>query len=225
MLRNAVDNINSAGTVDLSVDGRRSIAVLIAFIDKNIVGFRTFYLKNGDSKYENRISDLLVEYLTGCLDDEGNGFIPYRFVKNPTQAHSTKESDIGVRVRSNAHPLATIAEFEAKRLSDSSANTEYVYGERGGMERFKRGHHASHLSFCGMFGYVQSKTINEWTTKINKWIQGLADADADSTIDWKPKPEKLIQWSEEKGVYKWRSKNDRRGSTPIELHHYFINLC
>jgi hypothetical protein len=225
MLRNAVDNINSAGTADLSLHGGRSVAVLIGFIDKNILGFPAFYLKHGDSKTENRISDLLVEYLTCCLDSEGNGFIPYRFVKNPTQAHSTKESDIGVRVRTNAHPLTTIAEFEAKRLSGSSTNTEYVYGERGGIERFKRGHHASHLSLCGMFGYVQSKTIDEWTGKINGWIQRLADADADSTIDWKPKPEKLVQLSEEKGINKWRSTNDRKGNAPIQLYHYFINLC
>ncbi len=29
-------------------------------------------------------------------------------------------------------------EFEAKRFSETSNNQEYVYGERGGIERFKK---------------------------------------------------------------------------------------
>ena len=75
------------------------------------------------------------------------GFFPFNFVKNPTQESSTKETDIGVVVLSKTEKPVTIIEFEAKRFSETSNNKEYVCGERGGIERFKRGYHSAHSQF------------------------------------------------------------------------------
>jgi hypothetical protein len=52
-------------------------------------------------------------------------------------------------------------------ISDTSNNKEYVCGKRGGIERFKRELHSSHLSVCGMFGYVQNDMPANWVDKIN----------------------------------------------------------
>lgn len=225
MLRNISGKHSALGNAEISVRPNHSVSVLFDFIDRSIDGFPAFYLALNDSDRENRISDILVTYFSVCHHQEKEGFIPYHFTKNPSQSHSAKETDIGVRILTNENPVITIAEFEAKRLSETTANKEYVCGNKGGMERFKRGLHASHLTLCGMFGYVQSRTIGEWADKINSWISELSVGNQDSSIDWKSPKEKLVHVTEYSHVDKWSSNNARIGSNHILLFHYFIDLC
>ncbi|MDR1371125.1 MAG: hypothetical protein LBJ72_13535 [Dysgonamonadaceae bacterium] len=82
------------------------------------------------------------------MSEQLGGFPPYYFGKNPAQSQSGRETDIGVFLIKSEKPI-TLIEFEAKRLSDTSNNKEYVCGKRGGIERFKRELHSSHLSVCG----------------------------------------------------------------------------
>lgn len=176
----------SLGVAD-DIEARR----VLAFIDECIAGFPVFYRDVKDSEKENRISDFLIYYLEWHKDQK-NSFIPFRFEKNPTQADSGRETDIGVYSRKQRlEKPVTIIEFEAKRFSVSSNGKEYVCGERGGLERFKRGLHASHRNICGMFGYVQTSTSQAWIGKINQWIGELALTNMDDSIDWKDDEEKL----------------------------------
>ncbi|PQV62025.1 hypothetical protein CLV53_101300 [Sediminibacterium magnilacihabitans] len=170
MLRDISYQHSTMGNADLSAPNQHAIATLLGFIDNRIYDFRGYYLKSTKSDKENFITNLLVNYLNGWLDGESSGYIPYKFSfqKNPAQDDSTKETDIGIFILNPSVPGATIFEFEAKRLSDSSNNSEYVFGTRGGMERFKRNEHAKHLAKAGMFGYVQSKTSVHWHGKINE---------------------------------------------------------
>jgi hypothetical protein len=118
-----------------------------------------------------------------------------------------------------------IIEFEAKRLSESSNNKEYVCGIRGGIERFKRGHHSSHLKVCGMFGYVQSRTSEEWIKKINNWIKELSENNSDKTIDWSDESEFLYKSVSLPFVEKLNSANYRTlQKDSIQLWHYLIDL-
>lgn len=226
MFRDSYDEETSLGSADLSAVASHSIVCLFGFIDKTISGFRQYYFSGVDiSSGENPISYHLSNYFNSCLADEQDGFIPYKFcfVKNPPQNNSKRETDIGVIILNKNRPTPTIAEFEAKRLSDDSNNSEYVYGDTGGVERFKRNFHAAHLNICGMFGYVQICKSNYWVEKINGWMDGLVKNNSDTTIVWE-ESDKLVSIETIGDVSKHESINSRKDSSTIKLYHYLINL-
>lgn len=225
MLKDVSKSVSVSGDAALSIEKNHSILILIAFIDSNISNFRKYYLKNNEPDDENKISFHLVNFFNSCL----MGFSEYTpvrfsFVKNPAQQVSLRETDIGVVILSLNSPSDTIIEFESKRLSDSSNNTEYVYGKRGGIERFKRNLHGSHLPICGMFGYVQSKTIPYWVKKINEWIKDLGTNNPENSIDWSAQDERLIMLIKFKNSQKFQSSNSRTNNGEIILFHYMLNL-
>ncbi len=224
MLRDSYQSYQTPRANDLSVDSNFEVDLILSFIDKNISGFPVYYQSVKDSKKENRISDNLVQHFELCKN-ESESYFPFRFSKNPTQPESDKETDIGVFVMSRARKPIPIIEFEAKRLSESSNNKEYVCGIRGGIERFKRGHHSSHLKVCGMFGYVQNRTSSEWIEKINNWISELSKENSDSTIDWTDKKELLSEIESFPLVEKLSSIHHRTSQREsIRLWHYLIDL-
>jgi len=226
MLKDSQPNYSLPLPNSLSVSSTIEVDKVLEFIDENISSFCTYYQTIKDSDRENRISDFLVHHFQLCKAEQSGGFFPYDFRKNPTQAHSGKETDIGVFVLTREIKPTPILEFEAKRLSYSSNNKEYVCGERGGIERFKRGHHSSHLNVCGMFGYIQSRTSAEWIKIINGCINDLAQTNTDSTIDWTPTPEVLKPITTFSKVDKLSSNNLRKQSgDKILLWHYLIDLC
>lgn len=226
MLKDSQPNYSLPLPNSLSVSSTIEVDRVLEFVDQNISSFSSYYQTIRDSDRENRISDFLVHHFQLCKNEQSGGFFPYDFRKNPTQAHSGKETDIGVFVLTRGAEPIPIIEFEAKRFSASTSNKEYVCGERGGMERFKRGHHSSHLSICGMFGYIQTGTTSEWGTKINDWIKGLAATNEDTSIDWTPKEEALIAATSFTKVEKHSSQNLRKQSNDkILLWHYLIDLC
>lgn len=226
MLRNNIQTYNAPKPDDLSVEPKHEVSVLLHFIDCTISAFCPYYQAIKDSEKENRISDFLVHYFNTCLREEPySGFSPFCFGKNPTQPNSDKETDIGVVILTKNIKPVTIIEFEAKRLSETSNNKEYVCGIRGGIERFKRGEHASHLSICGMFGYVQSRTSTVWINKVNKWIAELSQSNSDKEIDWASCDEILSPIGSLPKIEKLISTNLRMGiQNPIQLYHYFIDL-
>ena len=73
-----------------------------------------------------------------------------------------------------------------------------------------------------MFGFVQSKTIQHWISKINNWIEDRTIFD--SPIDWKKIDEKLEKEKEFDHVEKWVSVHSRIRKSPIKLYNYFITL-
>ncbi|MEQ9167635.1 MAG: hypothetical protein RLO12_15355 [Fulvivirga sp.] len=223
MLRDSFPSYQTPSSKDLSAVQDAEVKLILSFIDSHVPSFSSYYLSLNESDKENRISDLLVHHFELCKDESG-GYFPFRFSKNPTQAKSTKETDIGIFVRTRGSKPIPIFEFEAKRFSESSNNKEYVCGTRGGIERFKRGDHSSHLKVCGMFGYVQSRTSSEWMESVNNWIGELSDKNTDMTIDWS-NAEKLKKIDSFPSVQKLNSSHSRKSSNDkIFLWHYLINL-
>ena len=224
MLKDSRETYNTYGNADLSAGKNHSVNVLLNFIDKTISSFPKYYYSAKISDSENAISNCLVNYFNAWLIEEQDGFAPYNFGKNPPQKRSNKETDIGVIILNKESPPVTIFEFEAKRLSDSANNKEYVCGTKGGIERFKRAHHAEHLDTCGMFGYIQNKSSTHWIKKINNWIKDLAENNIDDSIDWKTIDEKLYLKTSSADISKCLSTNSRRNKKSLNLHHYFISL-
>ncbi len=224
MLKDSLPTYQIPSDNDLSVYPSIELDLILSFIDKNVSDFPSYYQSVKDSDKENRISDILVHHFELCKNDSG-GYFPFRFSKNPTQPESDKETDIGVFVITRDRKPIPILEFEAKRLSKSSNNKEYVCGLRGGIERFKRGHHSSHLKVCGMFGYIQNQTSSDWIEKVNNWIKELSENNIDPTIDWTDSKEILIKTASFPQVEKLFSSHFRKLSEDrISLWHYLIDL-
>jgi len=222
MLKNSQMTHYHSGNGHISIVPNYEIDKIWTFIDSNISGFIPYYQSVGDSNKENRISEFLIYYFHYRLSEQMGGFPPFLFGKNPTQYQSERETDIGVFVPiSNEKPI-TLIEFEAKCLSEKSNNKEYVCGKRGGIERFKTGAHAPHLSVCGMFAYIQSNNTGFWINKINKWITELSNSTI-PTIHWSNEEiiRKECSYSQ---VEKFSSFHQRSSNDSITLWHYFIEL-
>lgn len=212
---------SSATGIPSYVSFDETIKMLLTFIDINLPGFISFYHTQGNPKRENRISDLMVVYFHYCND----GAWPFFFEKNPTQLSGGRETDIGVFSNDRGSiPLLPIFEFEAKKLSPSSTNYEYVYGERGGMERFKREIHSPHLPHCGMLGYIFCKDANHWSNQINTWITSLANQSPIEGLDWQGDDEFLHSVGTNATIAKYVSKNKRITLADITILHYLIDL-
>lgn len=224
MLRESLTRISSPQPGDLSINSGFEVEQIISFVDKNISGFYDYYQVNNESDKENWISNLIVRHFQICSREQG-GYFPYDFSKNPPQATSGKETDIGVYVNTRTAKAIPIIEFESKRFCDTSNNKEYVQGDRGGIERFKRGHHSAHLTVCGMFGFVQKPDTTGWIDKVNAWIGELAKMNSDLSIDWTGEDEPLVKVKSFQKVEKLSSKHLRKQSgDTIFLWHYFIDL-
>lgn len=224
MLRDSLPSYQLPKQNDLSVPDNHEVDQVLLFIDNHILGFPVYYKTIRDSERENRVSDFLVHHFQICKIESGLDYFPYDFRKNPTQEKSGKETDIGVFVLTRDRKPIPIIEFEAKRFSESSSNEQYVYGSRGGIERFKRGHHSSHLKVCGMFAYVQSRTIDEWFSKVNGWLTNQFKVNADTSIDWL-EDEQLLKSTSFSLIEKYSSIHPRKPiKDRITLWHYFINL-
>jgi len=224
MLRDSQPTYQLPQPSDLTLTEHHEVDHILLFIDNHISQFPLYYRQNNDSVKENWISNLLVRHFNLCNYENG-GYLPYEFSKNPPQIKSTKETDIGVYINTRSSKPFPIIEFEAKRLSESCNNQEYVYGERGGIERFKKGHHSAYLKVCGMFAYIQSRTIEEWFSKVNDWLIYMAHNDTnDDLIDWLDS-EQLSKVAFFPNVEKCSSCHRRKVlNNNIFLWHYFIDL-
>lgn len=193
---------------------------VVSFVDLHISGFIPLYKAQGSPTSENRITDLFSVYFNSC----NQGYLPFFFEKNPTQQTGYRESDMGVFANDiEMNPLLPIFEFEAKKLP-ASATHEYVYGERGGMERFKREIHSPHLPHCGMLGYVLDKEPNYWMGQINNWITNLATQSPLNGIDWSGDDELLHPIGTTITFSKCKSRNKRVTLPGIVIFHYLIDL-
>ncbi len=224
MLRDSLPPYQLPKPNDLSVPNNHEVEQTLLFVDNYVPEFPTYYKTIKDSDRENRISDFLVSHFQLCKTENDQDYFPYDFRKNPTQASSGKETDIGVFVLTRGRKPSPLIEFEAKRFSESSSNEQYVYGDRGGIERFKRGDHSSHLRVCGMFAYIQSRTVNEWFGKVNCWLINQFNTNKDNSIEWL-ETEQLSQYASFSSVEKYTSSHKRKTlKDSISLWHYFIDL-
>ncbi len=75
-----------------------------------------------------------------------------------------------------------------------------------------------------MFAYVQSRTIEEWFSKVNGWVIYQSQNSINESIDW-TEDEQLAKVSLLGSVEKFASCHKRNISNDtIFLWHYFIDL-
>jgi len=119
--------------------------------------------------------------------------------------------------------------IEAKRLPTpgSGRKKEYLEGNLGGVQRYKKGHHGKDLLESAIIGYIQDKNnCNHWYKEINSWITELINTNRESDIQWET-DDYLVQKDNFNTIQKYTSKNKRIVNSITDficLHHYLMKL-
>lgn len=182
---------------------------------------------------EDALTQLLVDELNG---HEGNA--PFFFDKENMQNLSDGNSrrvDVAVKPKKNqafivhGHTYAFAAPFlalEAKRLPTpgTGRNKEYLAGDAGGVERFKRGQHGPGLKEVGLIGYVQKHSFDYWREQINQWVDELLK-NPPSDISW-DEQDRLVLVTESELLAQHRSSSLRGSDNQrLAIRHLWVQLA
>lgn len=221
MLRN-YDNTYH-GNIDFNID-KKAIQSLVAFLDINISKFPGFLKQtNTLSVNEDGITSKLEIFLQRQAR-EGNEIFMFQF---QTPLLNTKRTtDISVlqtSIYSSTEPFFLI---EAKRLPTpgSGREKEYVQGNHGAIERYKRSQHGKGLSISAVLGYIEDKnSFEHWQKQVCSWITDLISSNSDTTIDWVNAD--LLSFAESiSSSNKYNSLHKRKGDCDINLIHYWLHV-
>ena len=205
-------------------------AAVVEFINTHLPSFPTDFKEMRGSTIiegEEDISQELCNYLQNRTYGPTQIFM-FQFERK--RLKSPRKSDFGVIARSLGRPQLSRAFFviEAKRLPPPGADREkeYVEGNYGGIERYKKGHHGIGLKESALLGYIQKEDSAYWFKRINGWINDLISSNTDADIEWN-NDDVLVFDADLTTTQKYRSENVRIvdfKKDSITLHHYFINL-
>lgn len=186
---------------------------------------------------EDRLTESLCDHLTSAAyrsTDMSN----FRFsTEAGDEANASRTIDLSVK------PLAatlfigtrrstiydTVLPIECKRLPTPPGtdrdHREYVFNQyksTGGIQRFKKGHHASAHVLAGMVGYVQQDTCVNWHTRTRQWIDELIAA---KEKGWSRNDHLRVEHGDtRRKVTVLRSKHIRESCPEIELCHLWIEM-
>jgi truncated hemoglobin YjbI len=208
---------------EFSPDDNPFIGV-IDFLNRHLPDFPNVFkeiTKTEKIKSEDYISQKLCSFLQDLTFP--NGVFMFQFQWK--YQNSRRSSDIVVISRNpfkpTNNPFFTI---EAKRLPTpgTGREKEYVEGNLGGIERYKRSHHGKDLPQSAIIGYIQKEICPHWHKKINEWIDALIQTNTEVDIIW-DKADLLIHTDDFDKVQKYVSDNKREKDS-IKLHHYLMEL-
>lgn len=152
---------------------------VINFLETYLPDFENILFEKDDS--EPFLNEKLEHYLDNLAryaeNEEGEQSYPFRFKSEPLSKKSrNRKTDIGVSISAKGYfdhkPFFTI---EAKRLPTPGSNREkeYVFGEGGGIVRFKRNEHGVDLPHNAMIAYIEKESFEHWHESVNNWITEL----------------------------------------------------
>lgn len=216
-------NTNSTSTTDIESIVRglpiTEIDSIFSLIVANTLYFKTEMF--GKNYNENKLTQ---EFIL-ILNQSNFGLLPYLFHPEVYDLHTEdadqkKRIDIAVFSNEQLKGRQILFAIEAKRLSSQlpdSREKEYVIGnngqENGGIQRFKLNHHGKDLPYCGMVGYVEDDTFENWRTKVNTWI--IENDELDKELDLKIQEEIYSQYE---------SKHTRTNDAIVDLRHIWIKM-
>jgi len=230
-----IENFKSFQNINLpEIDANKltSVKKVIEFLDKHLPDFpddfrpRTANIK---TIRENLISRELNIFLNRRRRQED--IFMFEFQWEDTE--STRSSDLAAITVENQNSYELTKAFfliEAKRLPTpgTGRDKEYVEGNYGGVERYKRGHHGGDLPESALIGYIQDENkCSYWQQEINRWITNLVAATkAELTIQW-DNNDLLVVVTNFGTTQRYYSQNVRiidSNKDSIKLHHYLMEL-
>jgi hypothetical protein len=182
---------------------------------------------------ENGLTQRLVDELEGAA-----GYRPFYFHQEFLVDESngkSRRSDFAVQPRKGeclailgmtyAWPAPFLA-LEAKRLPTpgTAREKEYLVGDNGGIERFKREQHGPGLKEVGLIGYVQDHSFGYWRDKINEWVEELLKSPP-SNLSW-DEQDRLVLEVESERLAQHRSSSLRGSSNQrLAIRHLWVMLA
>ncbi len=149
---------------------------------------------------------------------------------NQSKGKGHRTNDAGVILANTKGSLGKILVIEAKRLPTPGTNREkeYIEGNLGGIERFKKEVHSQEIStnLALMIGYIQEENANHWHTNINEWINKQIEKSSNPEISWLDEDRLIIDidFTSNKVITKYNSLHSRIKLEKIKLNHYWIDL-
>ncbi len=213
---------------------------VIIFIEQKLNLYPN-YLKNSSVLQELPITiegeDLITENLcvfftahkinyTYQFDKQDN--YDFQFI-NQSRGKGHRSNDAGIILANTMGSLGKILVIEAKRLPTPGTyrKKEYVEGNLGGIERFKKEVHAQEIknNQALMIGYIQSLDSKYWFLKVNEWIDEQIQKSSNSDISWNTEDNlKFDSHFSNKAIAKYNSLHSRISLPKIKLIHYWIDL-
>lgn len=206
------------------------IDAVVDFLNTNLPEFPSLFAQS-TAEQPITAEDLISQELYAFLQRRAwNGTFMFQFQRR--NIRSLRSSDFGVLSVEDNNPFGASYAFfviEAKRLPapKRSREREYVQGNYGGIERYKRGLHGSGLAEGGIIGYIQdTRSCKLWAGEINAWISELMANGQSHGIHWDDN-DRLALESSFKATEKYCSNNTRMigdVTDTIKLHHYLVIL-
>jgi hypothetical protein len=199
------------------------------YVDKLIVFLQTHYT-TFPQKYKVAIEEDISEKLWQHFQRQSRlNDAPFEFQPETPQRFLSKKghkrrADFGVNLNTFDIDMELIYCIEAKRLPTgkvgSKREKEYVFGDGGGIQRFKENKHGigrkgNLLQRNGIVGYVQSDNFSFWHKTINQWI--LDDPTWDNS--------EALSIGNFSAIAQMESTHERISGDKLHLTHFWINLC
>lgn len=210
------------GNIEFNID-KKAIQSLVAFLDINISKFPGFLKQtNTLSINEDGITSKLEIFLQRQAR-QGDEIFMFQF---QTPLSNTKRTtDISVLQTSLYSSTEPFFLIEAKRLPTpgSGREREYVQGNHGAIERFKRSQHGKGLGTSAVLGYIEDNSFEHWQKEVCSWITALINSNSDVTIDWTNND--LLSFVESfSSANKYNSMHSRKSDCDIILLHYWVQV-
>jgi hypothetical protein len=181
------------------------------FLPSFIININQLDTKNIEKSYNNQLS----MYFNAKRTNEA-----YLFQHDLHRTNS-REPDIGVPLQAQILQgnYESIFDIECKRLNSNIPHVkQYVSGNTGGIERFKKNLHGTDLPNSAIIGYMENKSLDYWFSQINSWIE---EQNKLNNCFWGENEYLKIA----KGSYfhSIRNRISCKMSNVIELFHFFHN--
>lgn len=201
----------------------RIIRSIIEFIEGLLIKFKQLVKKKNLIAEE----DLTQELVTLLNWEAMQTSFKFYFDKEHKTIGGKRRVDIGVIQVQKRFKSNSIFSIEAKRLPTDKTGKprekEYIAGNYGGIERFKRSLHGAGLDYCAIIAYVQENTFAYWFNQINSWIDELVQNTSTTDITWNGN-EKLNNLKIDKYTSKCESTNQRTIGNNVTLFHLWVGL-
>ena len=212
-----------------------SIEMIVVYLDERLPDFPNFFKARFSNTFKTESEPIISQWLCTFLNTfrKANEVTLFEFGREFKESRYAVDFAV-IDVKSFKESIKRPKPFftiEAKRLpppeKDSKGNSrerEYVQGNSGGIERYKRGKHGNKLPQSAIIGYIQKNDCSHWHTKINEWINDLISNNTD--ITWNSE-DLLIETNTFNTTKKYTSKNTRIVNSitdSIFLYHYLMEL-
>lgn len=192
----------------------KTVSFILEFLGIWFPVFREEYINAAFSLKEDEISRELHSFLQSKATE-----LLFRF-------NEKKGVDFQILIKPFVLWAKPIFVIEAKRLPPTNPR-DYVQGDTGGIERFKRERAGFVLerNHCAMVAYVQRNTFEYWFEQINQWLTELISINQNSDeCHWEENDKLVSIASNTTHLARYISNHSRRTLSRLVINHFWLDM-